>query len=436
MSKNSFSLPLLDIRSLPGPETILRRELPNGITVLARENFSSPAVIVTGYIWAGAMNEPRTKAGLAQLTAQALMWGTEKRDSQDIFESIESIGARLGFGAGTHTTTFQGKALVEDLGLILDLVSDVLQNPLFPKTPVDRLKAQQLTGIAIRDQDTGAQAQLAFDDLVYVDHPYSIPASGYRETVSDLEPADLRKFHSHHFGPKGMVIAIVGALEAEDALGAIENSLAAWSNPNMRERVELPAVNRLTETLRRNVFLEGKTQCDLVVGVPGPSRFEEHYLAASLGNNILGRFGLFGRIGDVVREAAGLAYYAYSSLSGGPGPGPWQVSAGVNPVNVEKAITLILSEIRRFITERVTNEELLENQANYIGRLPLQLESNEGVAGALIHMERYGLGLDYFQKFPDLIKAITREQILDAAQLYLDAERIAIGVAGPIVEGG
>jgi zinc protease len=436
MSKDIFSLPQLDIRTLPGPETILRRELPNGITVLARENFSSPAVVVTGYIWAGAMDEPRAKAGLAQLTAQSLMWGTEKRDSQDIFESVESIGARLGFGAGTHTTTFQGKSLVEDLGLILDILSDVLQNPAFPQSPVDRLKAQQLTGIAIRDQDTGAQAQLAFDGLVYIDHPYSIPASGYRETVSSLEPTDLRMYHSNHFGPQGMVIAIVGAMEAEDAMGAVEKSFASWSNPNMPERRKLPAVKPLTGTLRRNVFLEGKTQCDLVVGVPGPSRFEEHYLAASLGNNILGRFGLFGRIGDVVRKAEGLAYYAYSSLSGGPGPGPWQVNAGVNPVNVEKAIALITSEIKRFITERVTSEELLENQANYIGRLPLQLESNEGVAGALIHMERYGLGLDYFQKFPDLIKAINRGQILDVAQQYLDVDRIAIGVAGPMVDGG
>jgi zinc protease len=435
MAKESFSIPRLDVRTLPGPETILRRDLSNGITVLARENFSSPAVVVTGYLWAGAMDEPHSKAGLAQLTAQALMWGTQKRHSQDIFESIESIGARLNFGAGTHTTSFQGKALVEDLGLILDLLSDVVQDPVFPKSPVDRLKAQQLTGIAIRDQDTGAQAQLAFDELVYVEHPYSIPSSGYRDTVSGIEPADLKAFHDHHFGPQEMVIAIVGALEAEAALAAIENSLGSWNNPNKRERSELPPVRPLTETLRRNVALEGKTQCDLVVGVPGPSRYDERYLAASLGNNILGRFGLFGRIGDVVREAEGLAYYAYSSLSGGPGPGPWQVNAGVNPVNVDKAISLILSEIKGFITEQVTSEELLENQANYVGRLPLQLESNEGVAGALVHMERYQLGLDYLQRYPEMITAITRAEILKVAQQYLDADQVAIGVAGPIVEG-
>ena len=98
-------------------------------------------------------------------------------------------------------------------------------------------------------------------------------------------------------------------------------------------------------------------------------------MAAALGNSILGRFGLYGRIGDAVRELAGLAYYAYSSIGGGPGPDPWQVSAGVNPANVERAIDLIRVEIGRFVTRRVSCRRAPdENQAHFIGRLPLQLE--------------------------------------------------------------
>jgi zinc protease len=138
-----------------------------------------------------------------------------------------------------------------------------------------------------------------------------------------------------------------------------------------------------------------------------------------------------GRIGEVVREQAGLAYYAGSSLSGGPGPGPWHVSAGVDPSNIDQAIDLIRAEITRFVNEPVTADELSDSQANYIGRLPLSLESNAGVAGALINLERYALGLDYYRRYPDLIRAITRQDVLDAARHYLHPDRLGIAVAGP-----
>jgi len=156
------------------------------------------------------------------------------------------------------------------------------------------------------------------------------------------------------------------------------------------------------------------------------------YLPAMLGNTILGRFGLMGRIGDVVREQAGLAYYAYSELHGGYGPGPWEINAGVAPQNVEKALELIHAEIRRFVTEPVTAEELADAQSGIIGSLPLGFESNQGMASALLTMERYGLGLDYYQRFADMVRTITPEAILAAAQHYLDPDRLAVAVAGDI----
>jgi zinc protease len=408
--------------------------LENGIVVLARENFASPSVVISGYLVAGSIGETRQEAGLAHLTAQALMRGTKERSFNQIFESIESIGARLSLGASTHTTFMQGKALAEDLQVLLSLLSEVLRNPNFPKSQIERLKGEQLTSLAIRDQDTGSRAQLAFDELAYPDHPYSLPTSGYKESISAISTTNIQTFHRQCFGPQGMVLVVVGAVKAEAAIAAVEVALGEWGNPSQRTLPELPPIGKPPELLQKLVYLPGKSQCDIVLGTPGPSRFDEDYMAASLGNSILGRFGMYGRIGDAVRESAGLAYYAYSSVSGGPGPGPWQVVAGVNPEGVEKAIELIRTEIRKLVTRRVTKRELTENQANYIGRLPLQLESNEGVAGALLHIERYGLGLDYYQRFPDLVTSVTRGDIIRAAKRYLDPDHLAIAIAGPIGE--
>ena len=435
MTKETPLTPHLDIAALPGPDTIRREELPNGIVVLIRENFSSPSVVLSGYLLAGALANTADTAGLAFMTAIAMTRGTQTRSFEQIFEAIESIGASLSLHGGTHTTAFHGKALAEDLGLLLELLADVLQHPSFPKTEFERLRAQQLTALAIREQDTGARAQMAFDTLVYRDHPYGLSTNGYVETIRELTPSDLRKFHREYFSPSGLVITIVGGVEAKKVLDLVSSTLGQWTTKKRREMPDLPALKPVKKSRRVEVRLQGKAQSDLVIGTAGPSRYDEDYLAAAMGNSILGRFGLYGRIGEAVRVSAGLAYYAYSAISGGPGPGPWQVVAGVNPKDENRAIEIVQKEIKRFTSRRVSEEELFENKASFIGRLPMQLESNEGVAGAISHIERYGLGLDYYQRYQNLIAGITREQVLAVGKRYLDPERLAVAIAGPDRDG-
>jgi zinc protease len=436
VAKRSARLPRLDPRSLPGPDNIRRSVLGNGIVLLVRENHASPSVVVSGFLAAGALAETEANAGLAYLTAGALMRGTATRSFQQIYESVESIGASLSFASGKHRTTFHAKSLAEDLGLVFDLLADVLHNPTFPAEQFERLRSERLTALNIRDQDTGAVSALTFDRLVYPGHPYAVPSDGTKESLAALKREDLVAFHRMAYGPRQMVVTVVGAVRAEAARTAVEKALGDWTNP---EQVMPPTVRGAVapaKLLRQDVVLAGKSQCDLVVGAPGPARPDPDYLAAALGNSVLGRFGLYGRVGDAVRENAGLAYYAYSSLSGGHGPGPWSVVAGVNPGNVGKAVDLIRQEIGRFSSRRVTAAELEENQSHFIGRLPLQLESNEGVASALVNLEQYDLGLDYYLGYPDRVAAVDREAILATAQRFLSPDRLAIAVAGPPLHGG
>jgi zinc protease len=417
--------------SLPGPDDITRVKLSNGVVVLARPNFNSPSVVINGFLKAGNLFDLDEKLGLASFTAAALMRGTQELDFQGIYESLESVGAGLGFSGGTHTTSFSGRALAEDLGLLLELLSQTLRAPMFPTDQVERLRAQFLTGLAIRAQDTGEMASLVFDELVYDGHPYSRPEDGTPETVQAISRDDLVEFHQKHYGPREMVVVVVGGVNPAEAVGKIALALEDWTNPQQPEPPVLPEVRRLEATKTRKTTISGKSQSDLVLGSVGPPRRSPDYLAASVGNNILGQFGMFGRIGSAVRERAGLAYYAYSSLGGGLGPGAWYVSAGVDPGKVEAAVELVSAEIARFTQEPVEEEELEDTKTHYIGRLPLSLESNGGVAGALLNLERYDLGLDYYRRYPELISAITREEVLKTAQTYLDSQRLGISVAGP-----
>jgi zinc protease len=228
-----------------------------------------------------------------------------------------------------------------------------------------------------------------------------------------------------------LVIAIVGAIEPKKAVDEVERVLGGWQVDGQKAAPALPPLKPLNKTVKRHHMIPGKSQSDLVIGTVGPSRKGPDYLPTSLGNSILGQFGMMGRIGSVVREKSGLAYYAGSNLSAGFGPGSWEVSAGVNAKNVKKATDLILKELKCFVKSGVTKEELADVKANYIGRLPLSLESNGGVASALLNIERYELGFDYYRLYDDMVSAVKREDVLRVAQKYIDPERLAISVAGP-----
>jgi len=228
-----------------------------------------------------------------------------------------------------------------------------------------------------------------------------------------------------------MVVAIVGAVTAEEAVRQVKGALGSWQVKAQKDAPVLPELKLLKKTVSKHHHIAGKSQSDMVIGTNGPRRRDPEYMSASLGNNILGQFGMMGRIGDVVREKSGLAYYAYSSLSAGTGPGSWEVSAGVNPQNVKRALNLIQEELKRFVQEGVTEDELADSKANFVGRLPLSLESNGGVANALLNIERHQLGLDYYRRYSVLVNAVTREDVLNTARKFVDINRLAIAVAGP-----
>jgi zinc protease len=417
--------------SLPGPKDVFRAVLPNGITLLARSNFNSPSISVSGYLPAGAIFESDEKLGLADFVSTALMRGTQTHTFDSIYNELESVGASMGFDSGVHNTSFGGRSLVEDLPLLLSLLSESLRTPTFPVQEVEKLRAQLLTGLNIRAQDTGDMAAMKFDQLLYEGHPYSRPGDGFIETIQAITRDDLEEFHRLHFGPRGMVLAIVGAIDPKKAVDAVSRVLGEWHVESQAEAPLLPVLKPLEKTVTSHHVLAGKSQSDIIMGVVGPRRRDEDYYAASLGNSVLGQFGMMGRIGDVVREKSGLAYYASSNLSAGVGPGSWEVSAGVNPKNVKKAIDLITKELKRFIKGGVTKEELADSQANYIGRLPLSFESNGGVAAALINIERHALGLDYYQRYEDIIRSVTRDEVLNVARKYIDPDALVIATSGP-----
>ena len=416
--------------SIPDSNTILRERYANGSTLLAYPNPTSPAVYFTGYMQPGAIAVPEDQIGLPSFTTDMLITGTKRLNFQQLHDKIESVGASLSMGTGHLSTTFFGQCLREDLETIWSLLVEVIQEPAFAEKQFKRVRNQILTGIAIQNQDTAEMASQAFNQALYGTHPYAYPDIGCAQTVANLQKDQLEAFHQTHYGPKGLVLAVSGGIEPEMAQEIFSRTIASWQVENQGSPTLLPPFNPPTSSIRTHVPLEGKNQSDLIIGVPAPKTISRDYQVCSIGNAIFGKYGMMGRIGRVVREKAGLAYEVSSHLGAGIGPTAWTISAGVNPDNLEKAITLLKKELERFRGEPVTQQELLDVKTQSLGRLPLSLETNSGIASVLVSLERYGYSLDHLRELPGIIESVTAEEILAAAQRYWDMDKLVITSAG------
>ncbi len=418
--------------SIPNEGNINRVEFDNGLVLLIYENRAVQSVNITASLHAGSIYEAPERSGLASLAASALLTGTQSRSFDEIHASLENIGAELSLRGHIHKLGLFGKALAEDLGPLLETASEALRYPTFPAEHVERLRGERLTWLQYSSFDTRYRAGKAMRQALYpASHPYHYGTHGDEETIAGITQADLSAFHASHVGPDGMILVIVGDVDTEAALQLVRETLGDWRNPEQSEFAHADFPEAPNGTERQTVFVPGKTQCDISMGALGPARGAADYLAAQIANSVLGEFGMMGRIGKSVREEQGLAYYAYSHLGGGHGPDPWIVSAGVNPDNVEKAIDSILLQIERLASEPVSDQDLADNQSYFTGRLPLRLESNEGISSQIHALESYNLGLNYLAEYKDMIYRISKDDVLRAAQRYLDPKNMVIAVAGP-----
>lgn len=411
-------------------ETAVRHVLSNGVVALIQRTTSSPTVSVRGEIRVGAVDELAAKNGLATFTGAGLIRGTLRRSFQQIVAETEARGASVNASGGQHTSGFGGRSLVEDLPLVLEVLADMVMCPTFPEREIERLRGQFLMSLRENEQETRVQASRAARALLFPpEHPYSRLTSGTLETVQGIVRDDLVVFHGRYH-PMVTTIAVVGDVDPAVVIGLLEQTFGGWVCDGPPPSQFLPPVPMLQGVTRRDVEVAGKVQSDLIWGVHGMTRADPDYYAASVANMILGRIGLGGRLGDNVRERQGLAYYCGSSLDAELGPGPWAALAGINAASVERALAAIVHEIELFREQGPTDVELSDAHAYMTGSLVLGLETNDGIAGALLGIERFDLGFDYIRRYPALIRAVDADQVAAVVRKYLSTEHYVVAVAG------
>ena len=308
---------------------------------------------------------------------------------------------------------------------------DVARNPTFPEGEIEKRRSEALTVLRQNEDNPAARAVEGVLELLYTkEHPYGRPSKGTAAGVEQVTRADILGFHARRVRPGALSVAIVGDIAAEHALSCAFAALDGWRAPAPEPAVlpvPLPNVSRR----ERLIAMPGKLQTDIAYGFTAVARLDPRYYAYWMMNNILGQFGLGGRLADNIRERQGMAYYAFSTLDPAPLEAPLLIRAGVDPANVERAVAAIDHEVRTLAATGPTATELDESRAYLIGSIPRQLETNQSIAAFLQMCEDYGLGLDFDQRLPRLLNAVTLQQVHAAAADLLDPARAAIAIAGP-----
>lgn len=408
--------------------------LENGMVLLLSERHTIPSVTINMLIKAGQVSEPPDKAGLAHITAGLLTDGTKKRSSSQIAEEIEFVGGGIGASGGDDSASVNLTILKKDLDLGLDILSDILINPVFPEDEIKRKVRETKASIEKEKENPSAVAGKEFAKTVFGDHPYGRPVEGLPETLDRIIRDDIVKFHAANYIPNNTIMAVVGDITEEEIVSKLNRYLKDWKK---REVVnpEFPPVKPLSLKIVKPINKK-ITQANIVLGHIGIERESPDYYAAYVMNYILGGGGFTSRLMDNIRDNKGLAYDVHSYFAPMKYSGYFNVGVQTKNESAKVAIEEVLKEMERIRKEPVTDKELEDAKAYLTGSFPLKLDTNKKIAGMLTAIEFFNLGLDYPDRYPKMINALTKDDILTVARKYLNPDNYTMVVVGDLEKAG
>jgi len=405
-------------------------DLPNGAHLMVLEDHRAPQVsfqiLIPG---AGGYFDPADTPGLASITATMLREGTTSRTTLQISEALERMAASVGAGAGlsSRDATISASSLTETFPATFDLAADVLLNPIFPDEELSRYKERTRTGLLQQRTSPGFLANEMFSKVVFGNHP-GARISLTAPSLDKITRAMLADFHKSHYVPDHALIAFAGDITMGDARKLVESKLSGWkkSGAAVAAVADPPAIGpgKIYFIARPN-----SVQTTFLVGTQGVNRMASDYDLLDVTNQVLGG-GPTGRLFTILREEKGYTYGAYSGMSATQFRGPWSASMDVRTDVTEPAFRDLLAEIARMRDEVVPAKEFEDKKRGMIASFALGLESPQAILSYAVTSWVYKLPADYWDKYPDRIRAVTEAQVQAEARKYFDSGRLHIVIVG------
>ncbi len=412
----------------PSPEINLQEPqhfaLKNGLKVMVVENHKLPRVSIQLKIDNPPILEG-DKAGVSTLTASLLGNGSKSIPKDAYNEEVDFLGARINFGAQSAFASSLSKYFPR----ILELMADAAINPNFTQEEFEKEKEKLLTGLKAQEKDVSAIADRVQGALAYgKNHPYGEFAT--EETVNNVTLRDVMQFYEDYFVPANAYLVIIGDVDFKEVQKLVKKNFTPWTKA-VPPSFQFSKPQNAQYTQINFVDVPNAVQSEVTVeSLVNLKMKDEDYLSALMANRILGGGGQ-ARLFLNLREDKAYTYGSYSNLGDDKyAPATFKAYASVRNAVTDSSVVELLKEVDKIIKEPVSEKELENAKAKYVGNFVLALEKPETIARYALNIETEGLPKDYYKTYLERINAITVDDVQKAAQKYLTTENARIVVTG------
>jgi zinc protease len=399
--------------------------LSNGMQVTLVQYGAVPKVAMQAVIRAGTLNEKAEQRWISDVVATMLKEGTAKRSAEQIAKETAEMGGSIFTGASNDKTTVGGEVLSEFDTRFVELIADMILNPKFAASDLEKVRANKLREITVAKAQAGTQAWEKFREIAYSGHPYSSVMAS-ESIVQTYKLDDVRSYYNDQYGAARTHLYIVGQFDTAKIKSTIEKTFGGWKKgpdairnvPNLTGRRSLTTIDR-----------PGAPQSTIYMGMPAISQSDPDFIKFVVMDSILG--GSFGsRITSNIRENKGYTYSPNSFIWNRYKTGYWIENADVTTEATGASIKEILFEINRLQNETPTEAEVQGIKNYLVGIYVLQNSTRNGVIGQLEAMNYNELDKNYLDTYVQKLSAVTPKDVQDMAKKYLNLDRMTMVVVG------
>ena len=404
--------------------------LDNGLTVYLLEQHEVPLVYLTTVFPAGAVCDG-DMSGLAELTAEGLMFGTEKYSKEDIEGTFDFLGAGISSSASLESASLGISCAAKDVDKLFAIAAEVITKPTFVEEEFTKLKQRRLAELLqAREQPRGVIGEF-FNSFVYGDYPYGNPVAGTRAAVEALTIDDLKNFYASHYLPSKSAIAVAGDFNTTEMKARIESLFGGWQTeagvlPNPLEGASIPEPGKARMLL---VNKDDATETAFMIGGPGIKRDNPDYIQVMVINTLFGgRFTSW--LNDELRVNAGLTYGVRSRFDALGKGGTFYISSYTRNESIGQALDICLGLLEKLHAEGIDQKTLDSAKAYVKGQFPPGYETAGQLAGLLTTMFVYGLDDSMINDFNVTVDSMTLERAKEIIAKYFPRENLQFVLIG------
>jgi predicted Zn-dependent peptidase len=400
-------------------------KLPNGLRTTMVQYGEIPKVTIRLIIKAGNAHEKANQVWLADLMGQMMKQGTPTMDFKTLAKKVAGMGGEVNISVGPDETTISGSVLSEFAPDLVKVIADLVMNPAFPQSELDRIKNDLKRSLAVQQSVPQNQATAKFYKIIYKDQSYGnyFPTE---EMINSYTLPMVKDFYNKNIGAKRAVLYVAGKFDPATLQAAVKNNFSKWKAGNeIYYPVETPSI--VTDT----VIIDRKNapQTTIIMGLPTLSPKHTDYVAATVANSLLG--GSFGsRITSNIREDKGYTYSPYSTLSNRKNGSLWMEQADVTGTHTIDALKEITKEIKLLQNEPPSAKELEGIQNYEAGVFVLINSSPSGIISQLSFLDRYNLPDSYLSNYVKNVYKVTPAKVSEIARDHYKVEKMTVVLVG------